>query len=150
MIRRKLFMAAAVGFMSLLVSSYVFAQADVIEKRQKLMKSNSADAKEINNAAKDKDYATIETKAKEIVGNAGQIVGLFPKGSTKGKTKATAAIWEKHDEFEKNAKNLGKAASELAAAAKAKNDAEVGVKVKALGDVCGSCHDTFRAKKYSE
>jgi cytochrome c556 len=150
MVRGNLFMAAAVGFMTLLVSSHVFAQADVIEKRQKLMKSNSADAKAIKAAAEAKDYATIETKAKEIMGNANELVGLFPKGSTKGKTKATAAIWDKHDEFEKDAKALGKAASELAAAAKAKNDAEIGVKVKALGEACGSCHDTFRAKKYSE
>jgi cytochrome c556 len=150
MVRGKIFIAAVVGFLTLLVSSHVFAQADVIEKRQKLMQSNSADAKAINNAAKEKDYATIETKAKEIVDNAGQIVGLFPKGSTKGKTKATAAIWEKPDEFAKNAKNLGKAASELAAAGKAKNDAEITIKVKALGEVCGSCHDAFRAQKYSE
>ncbi len=150
MIRGKILIAAVVGFVTMLVSSHVFAQVDVIEKRQKLMKSNSADAKAINNAAKEKDYATIETKAKEIVDNAGQIVELFPKGSTKGKTKATAAIWEKPDEFAKNAKNLGKAASDLAAAAKAKNDAEITIKVKALGDVCGSCHDAFRAQKYSE
>jgi cytochrome c556 len=150
MVRGKLFMAAAVGFMNLLVSSHVFAQADVIEKRQKLMKSNSADAKAIKAAAEAKDYATIETKAKEIMGNANELVGLFPKGSTKGKTKATAAIWDKHDEFAKDAKALAKAASELAAAAQAKNDAEIGVKVKALGEACGSCHDTFRAKKYSE
>jgi cytochrome c556 len=150
MVRGKLYIAAVIGFMALLVSSQVFAQADVIEKRQALMKSNSADAKAINNAAKEKDYATIETKAKDIMGNAEKIPALFPKGSTKGKTKATVAIWEKPDEFAKNAKNLGKAASELATAAKAKNDAEVTVKVKALGDVCGDCHDTFRAKKYSE
>ena len=150
MVRNKLSIAVALGFMTLLVSSHVFAQADVIEKRQKLMKSNSADAKAIKAAVKDKDYATIETKAKEIMGNADHIVGLFPKGSTKGKTKATAAIWDKHDTFAKDAKNLEKAASELAAAAKAKNDAEVAVKVKAVGEACSSCHKAFRAKDYAE
>jgi cytochrome c556 len=150
MVRGKIFIAAAIGFMTLLVSSHVFAQADVIQQRQKLMKSNSADAKAIKAAVEAKDYATIETKAREIVGNAEKIVGLFPKDSTKGKTKATAAIWEKPDEFAKDAKNLGKAASELAAAAKAKDDAEIAVKVKALGGTCGSCHKVFRAEKYPE
>ena len=150
MVRGKFLIPAVVALMALLVSSHVFAQADMIEKRQKLMKSNSADAKAIKAAVKEKDYATIETKAKEIMGNADQLVALFPKGSTKGKTKATAAIWEKHDDFAKDAKDLEKAASELAAAAKAKNDAEIGVKVKAVGAACSSCHKAFRAKDYAE
>jgi cytochrome c556 len=138
------------GFSVLLISAQVFAQADIIEKRQALMKNNSESAKAIKAAAEAKDYTVIEAKAKDIMGNAEKIPSLFPKGSTAGKTKATAAIWEKPDDFAKAAKNLGKAAGELAAAAKSGNEAEVGVKVKALGDACGSCHKAFRAEKYSE
>jgi cytochrome c556 len=147
MVRGKIFIAAAIGFMTLLVSSHVFAQAD---KRQALMKSNSANAKAIKAAVEAKDYATIETKAKEIMGNADKIVGLFPKGSDTGKTKATPAIWDKPDEFAKDAKSLSKAASELANAAKAKDDAAIAVKVKALGNACNTCHKAFRADKYAE
>jgi cytochrome c556 len=147
MVRGKFFIATVIGFMTLLVSSQLFAQAD---KRQALMKNNSENAKAIKAAVEAKDYATVEAKARDIMGNADKIVGLFPKGSDTGKTKATAAIWEKSDDFAKAAKNLGKAASELAAAAKAKDDAEIGVKVKALGDACGSCHKAFRAEKYAE
>lgn len=147
MVRDKFFIAAVIGFTTLFISSHVFAQAD---KRQALMKSNSADAKAIKAAVEAKDYATIETKAKEIMANGDKIVGLFPKGSDTGKTKATAAIWDKPDDFAKNAKSLSKAASELADAAKAKDDAAIAVKVKALGDVCGNCHKTFRAEKYAE
>ena len=132
------------------VSSPVFAQEDAIEKRQKLMKSNSAAVKAIKGAIESKDYATIETKAKEIMGSAEKIPSVFPKGSTTGKTKVKPVIWEKPDEFAKNPKNLGKAAGELAAAAKAHDDTAVGVKFKALGEVCSSCHETFRADKYSE
>ncbi|HXV80452.1 MAG TPA: cytochrome c [Candidatus Binatia bacterium] len=150
MVRDKFLIAAVVALMTLFVSSHVFAQADVIEQRQKLMKSNSANAKAIKAAVEKKDYATIETKAKDIMGNADKIVGLFPKGSTKGKTKAEAAIWEKPDEFAKDAKALAKAAGELAAAAKAKDDAAIEVKVKALSGTCGGCHKPFRAKDYSE
>jgi cytochrome c556 len=147
MVRGKFFIATVIGFMTLLVSSQLFAQAD---KRQALMKNNSENAKAIKAAVEAKDYATVEAKARDIMGNADKIVSLFPKGSDTGKTKATAAIWEKSDDFAKAAKNLGKAASELAAAAKAKDDAEIGVKVKALGDACGSCHKAFRAEKYAE
>jgi cytochrome c556 len=147
---RKILAAALFSFVSLVVSAQVFAQADVIEKRQKLMKSNSEAAKAIKAAAESKDYATIELKAKDIMGNAEKIPDLFPKGSTVGKTKAKPEIWEKGDEFAKNPKALGKAASELADAAKAKDDAAIGVKVKALGEVCANCHKNFRAEKYPE
>jgi cytochrome c556 len=147
---KKIIMSALFGLMTLAVSTQVFAQADVIEKRQDAMKGNSAAAKAIKAAVETKDYATVEAKAKDIMGTADKIVSLFPKGSTTGKTKAKPEIWEKSDDFAKAAKNLNKAAGELASAAKAGNDADVGVKVKALGDACGSCHKQFRAEKYAE
>ena len=149
MIQHKLLGASLFALLSLFISSELFAQADVIEKRQALMKGQSANTKAIKGAVEAKDYATIETKAKDLMGSSEKIVDAFPKGSTKGKTKATDAIWEKSDDFAKNAKNLRKAASELADAAKAM-DAGIDVKVKAVGDVCGGCHKAFRAEKYSE
>jgi cytochrome c556 len=146
----KLLGAFLFALLSLFVASELFAQQDVIDKRQKLMKDNSAATKAIKGAVESKDNATVEAKAKDIMGNADKIVEAFPKGSTKGKTKATDAIWEKSDDFSKNAKNLKKAASELADAAKSGDAAAVDVKVKALGDACGGCHKAFRAEKYSE
>ena len=147
---RKLLTGAFFGILALAVSTQVFAQADVIQKRQDAMKGNSAQAKAIKGAVETKDYATVEANAKDIMGTADKIVSLFPKGSTTGKTKAKPEIWEKPDEFSKDAKNLSKAASELASAAKAGNAADVDVKVKALGEACNSCHKQFRAEKYAE
>lgn len=150
MTKGNLLTAVLMGLATLLISAQLFAQADAIEKRQKAMKNNSADAKAIKAAVEKKDYKTVEVKAKDIMGTAEKIPSLFPKGSTAGKTKAKPEIWEKPDEFSKNAKNLSKAASELADAAKAGDDAAVTAKVKALGDACGNCHKAFRAEKYSE
>jgi cytochrome c556 len=147
---RKLLTGAFFGILALAVSTQVFAQADVIQKRQDAMKGNSAAAKAIKGAVETKDYATVEAKAKDIGGTADKIVSLFPKGSTTGKTKAKPEIWEKPDDFSKAAKNLNKAASELASAAKAGNADDVDVKVKALGEACNSCHKQFRAEKYAE
>lgn len=138
------------GLFAMILSSDVFAQTDVIEKRQKAMKGMSAANKAIKAAIGSKDYGTVEAKAKDIMGTADRIPSLFPKGSTKGKTKATGEIWENSDDFSKRAKALSKAAGELAAAAKAGNDADVGVKVKAMGSACSACHKQFRAKSYSE
>src|ERR1700730_8589833 len=148
--QRKFVWAGGLTLLVLFVAAKLFAQADVIKRRQKLMKSNSDAARGIKVAAEAKDYATVETKAKDIMGNNTKIAGLFPKGSATGKTKATAAIWEKSDDFAKASKGLQRAASELAAAAKSGNEAEVNVKVKALGEACASCHKAFRAEKYAE
>jgi cytochrome c556 len=147
---RQILAGALFSLMALAVSAQAFAQADVIEKRQAAMKGNSSDVKAIKAAVESKDYATVETKAKDIMGTADKIPGLFPKDSTKGKTKAKAEIWEKSDEFSKAAKNLSKAAGDLAAAAKSKDDAAVTTKVKALGEACSGCHKQFRAEKYPE
>ncbi|MBI2208987.1 MAG: cytochrome c [Deltaproteobacteria bacterium] len=150
MVQRKLLWAGLVAVASLFISSQLFAQADVNEKRQKLMKGQSAAAKAIKGAAEAKDYATIETKAKDLMGSSEKIGDLFPKGSTAGKTKAKADIWDKWDDFGKGASKLGKAAGELAKAAGEKDDAKVQAGVKAVSGACGGCHKAFRAEKYSE
>lgn len=132
----------------LLVSTQIFAQDDVISKRKALMSSNGKDAKAIADAAKEKDYATIETKAKEIVGNLDAVVKLFPEGSTSEKSRAHPDIWVKNDEFKNKAANARKAAEALSKAAASKNEAEVNIKVKELGNpregACGDCHKLFR------
>jgi len=111
------------------------------------MKSNGADAKAIKGAMEQKDYATIETKAKNIGNNMDKVNDLFPKGSTSEKSRALPAIWDKWDEFSKTPGKVKKAADEVAEAAKAKDDAALPGKVKALGDACGSCHKNFRAEE---
>jgi cytochrome c556 len=130
------------------LSSSLFAQEDVISKRKALMSSNSKDAKAIESAAKEKDYATIETKAKEIMGNMDTVFSLFPKGSTSEKSRAHPDIWAKPDEFKSRAANARKAAEALSKAAAAKNEADVNTKVKELGNpregACGACHKVFR------
>jgi cytochrome c556 len=142
--------AAVVVFAGLFIATQAFGQADIIEKRQKAMKANSADAKAIKAAVEAKDYATIEVKAKEIMSTAEKIPDLFPKGSTKGKTKAKAEIWEKWDEFTKDASKLKTASGDLAKAAAAKDHAKVEAGVKGVSSACGGCHKAFRAEKYSE
>ena len=146
----KLLWAGLFAILSLFISSQLFAQAEVIEKRQKIMKGQAAASKAAKKAAEEKDYATVETKAKDLMGSSEKIPDLFPKGSTAGKTKAKAEIWDKWDDFTKNAKRLNKAASELAGAAGAKDDAKVSAGVKAVSGACKGCHEPFRAEKYSE
>jgi len=145
--QRRIFQAIFLVIGMLALAPQLFAQEDVIEKRQKLMKANSADAKAIKGAVEQKDYATIETKAKDIAGNMDKVGDLFPKGSTSEKSRALPAIWEKPDDFKKSAAKVKQAANDVADAAKAKDDAALGTKVKALGDACGGCHKNYRAEE---
>ena len=148
MYHAKLLHVGLVGLLSILISTPLFAQEEAISKRKALMSSNSKDAKAIAEAAKEKDYATIELKAKEIVGNLDKVGSLFPKGSTSEKSRAHPDIWVKTDEFKNDLANARKAAEGLSKAAAAKNEAEVNVKVKELGNpregACGECHKMFR------
>ena len=150
MSRGKLLLGVFFAFLTLLIASQLFAQADMIERRQKLMKSNGEATKAIKAAAESKDYATIQAKAKDIMGNGDKVLDFFRQGGAQGKTKAKPEIWERWDEFSKFPGNVRKAASELVDAAKAKDDAAITVKVKALGNACGACHKAFRAEKYAE
>ena len=108
----------SIGLFALLsiffMSAKLFAQDDVIDKRKSLMKSNNADVQAIAKAAAAKDYATVETKAKEIMGNMEKVVELFPKGSTSEKSRAHPDIWEKTGEFKKDVAQVRQAAEGLA------------------------------------
>jgi cytochrome c556 len=135
------------AFLSLFVTSQLFAQQDVIEKRQKLMKSNNAASKELKAAVAKGDYATVQAKAKTIEQNATMLADLFPKGSTSEKSRAKPEIWKKWDEFGKKLTALKDAATALARTARTKNEMEVGAKFKAFGSTCKDCHESFRAPK---
>jgi cytochrome c556 len=71
----------------------------------------------------------------------------FPKGSDEGhNTKALPAIWLDPAGFQKAASDLSDAATKLAELAKAGDAEAVAAQVKIVGDACGACHRTFRAR----
>ena len=120
------------------------ASADPVKDRRALMKSNSKAGKAMRSAAKAGDATAAETQAMIIVANADRIVGLFPKGTDRGKlgattTRAKPGIWKDWDTFKKNASGLKSAAMKVAAGDLAA--------AKGVGKVCGSCHKAFRGKK---
>jgi cytochrome c556 len=132
----------------LITSAPAFGQDDEIQKRRILMETNNdAVVKDLTKAAKQGNFAEIQVKVKEIQANMDQILELFPKGSLSEKSRAKPEIWERWDEFSQEPGKVKKAAQALADAAKAKDQADVEVKLKALGDACTSCHRNFRAPK---
>jgi cytochrome c556 len=144
----KLLFGLPILLSALLLTTGVFAQEEVIEKRKGLMKANNAAIKAIKEAVEQKDYGTIQVKAKEIMGGLEKAGGLFPKGSTSDKSRAHPDIWEKPDQFKKSLTNAVKAADALSKAAATKDEGEVNAKLKDLGNTkegaCGECHKVFR------
>ena len=140
--------AATILLTGLPVAFHAFAQEDAIGQRKAIMKTNNDDVKAIGKAAENKDYATIELKAKEIMTGLERVTTFFPPGSTSEKSRAHPDIWVKFDDFKNHASAARKTAEALAKAAAAKNDAEINVKVKELGNnrdgTCGACHQLYR------
>lgn len=147
MVYRKFLWVGFIACLSLLVSAPGFSQEDVIEKRKKIMKDNSATNKELKKDFAKGDYAAVEAKAKQLEENAEMLADLFPKGSTSKDSRAKPEIWEKWDEFGKKLADMKNAAAELASAAETKDQSQIGPKFKALGSTCGDCHKPFRAPK---
>lgn len=93
------------------------------------------------------DVKTLENPAKGMARWIKQFPTLFPKGSEQGhNTKALPAIWSDMAGFEKSANESADAATKLAELAKAGDAAGVEAQVKVLGDTCGGCHRTYRAR----
>jgi cytochrome c556 len=123
------------------------AQDSVVLRRKLMENNNSTVADALNKAIKEKKFAEIEGKCDVIQENMEKVLDLFPPGSLSENTRAKPEIWAKWGDFSKHPANVKKAAQELAAAAKAKNEEAVEVKFKALGQACKGCHDSFRAPK---
>ena len=93
------------------------------------------------------DVKTLENPAKAIARYAAIIPSLFPAGTQAGNnTKALPEVWSDSAGFQKAAAGLGEAATQLAKAANAGDAAGVDAAIKAVGDACGACHRTYRAR----
>jgi cytochrome c556 len=118
---------------------------DVVADRQRLMKLNGANARDINDKLKAGQIEAIAVNAETIAINAQHITALFPQGSMTDKSNAKPEIWQKWSEFEADAKNLQTKAGELRDAARAKDQAKVEALMKDFGrQTCGACHTAFR------
>ncbi|HEY0183587.1 MAG TPA: cytochrome c [Rhodopila sp.] len=121
---------------------------DPIALRQTVMDLQNADFAYLRAVVAAKgDVKTLEGPAKAMGRSAGLLPTLFPVGSEKGgNTKALAEIWSDSAGFQKASTALADAATKLATAAKAGDADEVAADVKLMGDQCGACHKSYRAR----
>jgi cytochrome c556 len=142
---------AVIALAALAVTPPLVARADGLDPiavRQAVMSLQGADFGFISSVVKAKgDVKSLEGPAKAISKSAAIIPTLFPKGTeTGGDTKALPEIWSDSAGFQKVARALGEAATKLATDAKAGDADLVAADTKTLGEQCGACHKTYRAK----
>ena len=89
----------------------------------------------------------IANHAHQMADAAKLIAPAFKQKVTAGKTDAQPEIWTDWAKFEAAAADYEKAATNLATAANGSDPAAVGLAVRALGESCGGCHDSFRKPK---
>jgi cytochrome c556 len=122
-----------------------------IETRQAVFKLISNQFGPISGLARGQqvDAALAARSAERIQVLAGMIPELFQRDTREFKTLNTIAldgIWSSQADFKAKAEALGKAAGNLAAAAKGGDAAAMTAAGREIGGACGSCHDAFRAK----
>jgi cytochrome c556 len=121
----------------------------VIEYRQMVMSAIGSNMGAIGGILKNQLPlpGAVANHAQQMADAAKLIGPAFKQKVVAGKTDAKAEIWKDWAKFEKAIADYEKAATALASAAKGSDPAATGAAVKALGESCGGCHDSFRKPK---
>jgi cytochrome c556 len=125
------------------------ADEAVIEYRQHLMSAVGYNMGAIGTIMKNQLVlpGAVSNHAQQMADAAKLIAPAFERKVTAGKTDAKPEIWQDWAKFERAIADYRQAAADLAAAAKGSDPAATGAAVKALGESCGGCHESFRKPK---
>lgn len=121
----------------------------VIEYRQLVMGAVGSNMGAIGGILKNQLAlpGAVANHAQQMADSAKLMGPAFKQKVVAGKTDAKPEIWSDWAKFEKAIADYEKAALGLAAAAKGSDPAATGAAVKALGESCGGCHESFRKPK---
>ena len=120
----------------------------VVKERMQLMKSMKKSVYLLNRMFRGKrKYRTssVRSLAAEIGAHAEKIPAMFPEGSNKKPSEATAQIWVDWQGFEKSAVQLAEFAKALDEAADDKDAAKAAF--RQMGTACKGCHQDYRQEQ---
>ena len=125
--------------------------AESVKYRQTVMKGIGAHMGAISMVMKGEvalGAPHVAANAEGIEASAKLIADAFKeKTGDAGPTSAKANIWTDWQSFADKAKTLETESAKLVNIAKKGDMTAIGAQVKAVGDACGGCHETFREKK---
>ncbi len=115
---------------------------EAVAKRQETMKLNGATLK----AAGSLTGADAVKAAETLIADFSNLTVLFPEGSDSVPgSEAKAEIWQNWEAFQGLLTQGVVNATAMKAAAEAGDAAAYGASIKAIGGLCGQCHQQFRA-----
>jgi len=144
---RGIYVAAvlAAGFSSVAA----LAQNNMIAERQQLMKGLAQAGRAPGAMLKGEqafDLAAVQASLKTFAETAKKAPGLFPPGTETGNdTAALPKVWSDKADFDAKWAKFG--ADAEAAQASIKDEASFKANFTGVVRACGSCHETYRAKK---
>jgi cytochrome c556 len=113
----------------------------LVEARQEAMKANGG----ILRSAGSLSGADAVAAAETLIANFTNLPAMYPEGSIVGNSKALPVIWEERDAFDALFEQAAGHASDMKAAAEAGDAAAFGAGARAIGGLCGQCHQKYRA-----
>jgi len=96
--------------------------------------------------AKDLTGAEAVAAATTVLQNMTNFPALFADGATNDKSGASPLIWQEFDKFTAIFVEAQADATKLRVAAASGDAATYAASLKALGQVCGECHQTYRKR----
>lgn len=150
---KKLFLAAAIVVSALPAAAQFQKSEDAIKYRQSAMTLMSAHFGRLAGMAQGRvpfDAKTAADNATVLSALVFLPFGAYGTGTDKGApTRAKAEIWSNAAGFKSRSDELQAAVAKLDAAARSGNLDALRAAVGPVGNICKSCHDDFRAEKYS-
>lgn len=119
----------------------------VVAERMAVMKHMAESMKtvgEMLNGRKVFDAAAAQASVAALHKNCHQAREQFSSGTADHATRASAAVWEKPDEFKAAMEGFDAAVKALATASEAGDLDAMRVPFKNVGQSCSSCHEQFR------
>ena len=114
----------------------------LIETRQAAMKQNGMTLR----GAADLSGEQAVAAATSLLQNFTNLPDLFKEGSATDKSKAQPNVWETWEDFRARFDHDAEAATRMLAAAQTGDTAGYTAAIKEIGDSCGACHMTYRAR----
>jgi cytochrome c556 len=154
--RKRVRVAVVVGALAAVVGGAIIAEAQTpvaqaVTARKELMRSQGRAVASLQPILRNEqpwNQQVAVAAMTTLQQTSAQIAAVFPPGSGPQagiETRALPAIWTNRPAFEAQATALNSAATAGLQAAQANNEAAFRAAVPAIGQVCGSCHTTYRA-----
>jgi cytochrome c556 len=136
------------AFVLILAGGIALAQDAPPTPRQAAMKEMGGAMKAIKGIVDAGGPASdVAAPAQKIAEASAKLAALFPEGSDTPDDGSKPEIWANWADFEAKANALTTEATALAGLAAGGDMEAIGAQFKKTGGTCGSCHETYRAKK---